>query len=94
MVTSGYRCEKLNAAVGGSDTSYHTKGLAADIQCKDPNKYNIARLFNIVVELDKQKIISVDQVIIEHNSRGSWWVHVSSKTDQRRNRHQYMSIVK
>ena len=30
-VTSGYRCEKLNNAVGGSKTSQHRFGQAADI---------------------------------------------------------------
>jgi len=32
-VSSGYRCEKHNKAVGGSDTSSHMKGLAWDIEC-------------------------------------------------------------
>jgi len=71
MVTSGYRNEELNRIVGGSSSSYHMKGLAADLQCKNPNRFEIARLFNIVVELDKQKIISIDQVIIEHNKTGA-----------------------
>ena len=30
-VTSGYRCEELNSAVGGSLTSYHRFGYAADL---------------------------------------------------------------
>ena len=30
-VNSGYRCEALNVAVGGSKTSQHRYGLAADI---------------------------------------------------------------
>lgn len=33
-ITSGYRCEKHNAAVGGSKNSAHVDGLAADIHCK------------------------------------------------------------
>ena len=33
-VTSGYICEKHNKEVGGSDTSSHLTGLAADIECK------------------------------------------------------------
>jgi len=31
-VSSGYRCADLNKAVGGSTTSQHTKGQAADIK--------------------------------------------------------------
>ena len=30
VVTSGYRCDALNSAVGGSPTSVHVLGLAAD----------------------------------------------------------------
>ncbi len=32
IITSGYRCIKHNAAVGGSETSSHLKGLAVDIK--------------------------------------------------------------
>ncbi|MDD4986592.1 MAG: D-Ala-D-Ala carboxypeptidase family metallohydrolase [Dehalococcoidales bacterium] len=32
-ITSGYRCEKHNKAVGGSPTSSHCKGLAIDVTC-------------------------------------------------------------
>ena len=31
VITSGYRCEKHNRKVGGSDKSSHLKGLAVDI---------------------------------------------------------------
>ena len=37
-VNSGYRCPKLNAAVGGVATSQHTKGEAADIKAEHPVK--------------------------------------------------------
>lgn len=33
-VTSGYRCLEHNAEVGGVSSSAHTKGYAADIECK------------------------------------------------------------
>lgn len=31
MITSGYRCEKRNAEVGGAPKSYHMTGLAVDL---------------------------------------------------------------
>lgn len=37
-VSSGYRCEALNKAVGGQPTSQHIKGEAADIKCENPAK--------------------------------------------------------
>jgi hypothetical protein len=33
-VSSGYRSPKLNAAIGGSKTSSHMSGLAADFTCR------------------------------------------------------------
>ena len=35
VITSGYRCAKHNAAVGGSPTSSHLHGIAADIAAPD-----------------------------------------------------------
>lgn len=34
MITSGYRCAKHNAEVGGAHNSQHVKGQAADIKVK------------------------------------------------------------
>ena len=31
-INSGYRCQKHNAEIGGSETSSHPKGCAADIE--------------------------------------------------------------
>ena len=33
IINSGYRSPDTNAAVGGTDDSAHTRGLAADIKC-------------------------------------------------------------
>jgi uncharacterized protein YcbK (DUF882 family) len=38
IVNSGYRCKELNEAVGGVETSFHRKGLAADIRCDNPKQ--------------------------------------------------------
>ena len=35
VITSGYRTETWNLKVGGARNSAHTRGLAADILCKD-----------------------------------------------------------
>jgi zinc D-Ala-D-Ala carboxypeptidase len=51
-VTSGYRSEKVNKAVGGVATSQHTKGEAVDLVCRDN-----AKLFNIL------KTMNFDQLI-------------------------------
>lgn len=43
-VSSGYRCPKHNAAVGGATNSYHMKGMAADITIPNHSPSDIARL--------------------------------------------------
>lgn len=73
-VTSGYRSPKLNRAVGGSRTSQHVHGQAADIQV---NGMTVQELFDKIVASG----IPFDQIIQEFDS----WVHISfSKSRQRR----------
>lgn len=66
-VNSGFRCEALNEAVGGSDTSQHRLGEAADITVgtKKGNK----KLFEYIKDN-----LPFDQLINESNFS---WVHVS-----------------
>ena len=67
-VNSGYRCPALNKAVGGSKTSAHQYGLAADITggSREENKI----LFNLIQELE----LPFQQLIDEKNFS---WIHVS-----------------
>lgn len=78
-VTSGYRSPELNSAVGGSKTSQHMKGQAADLVCHD-NK----RLFNLI-----RYNLEFDQLIWENNGA---WVHVSYNEGY--NRKQVLNLEK
>lgn len=40
IINSGYRCKKLNEAVGGVQKSMHTKGLAADFRTREKEDIN------------------------------------------------------
>lgn len=74
-ITSGYRCKKLNSAVGGSKTSQHMTGAAADIKCTATTK---AYLFNLIKEMINNKEIRVGQLIWEYGTKKEPnWVHVS-----------------
>lgn len=42
-INSGYRCVQLNHAVGGVPTSYHTRGLAADIVIPGVSPLDVCR---------------------------------------------------
>lgn len=72
-ISSGYRCPKLNQAVGGVTTSAHKVGYAADIKVKD-----IENLFNFVTEWVKANGIMFDQIFIETKG-SSKWLHVGFK---------------
>ena len=75
IITSGYRCPKLNSAVGGAKNSQHMLGEAADIKCTATSK---AYLFNLIKEMIDKKEIKVGQLIWEYGSKKEPnWIHVS-----------------
>ena len=80
-IGSGYRCPQLNKAVGGVSNSQHTKGEAADL-CIDGDMKKGKRWFEWI-----KQHCQFDQLIWEHNSKGTYWVHVSFRADGK-NRHQ------
>lgn len=63
-VTSGYRSAAVNAAVGGSKTSAHRKGMAADIQPWKNTKKNMLELATLCRKWVLFLSSPVDQVII------------------------------
>lgn len=71
-VSSGYRCLRVNTKIGGSKTSQHMSGQAADIQT-----LSIApeELFQSIKQLD----LPFDQLIQEFDS----WVHISFSDNPR-----------
>ena len=71
-IGSGYRCEKLNKAVGGVYNSQHLKGQAADL-CIAGAIQKGRKWFEYI-----RKHLPFDQLIWEKNPKtGSCWVHVS-----------------
>lgn len=74
-VNGAYRCPELNKAVGGSKTSQHMTGQAADITVGSPD--NNKKLFNLIIEMN----LPFDQLIDEKNFR---WIHVSYSNKHRK----------
>lgn len=77
IVDSGYRCPRLNAAVGGAASSQHVKGEAADIRTLTDTPAENKKLFDLIIKLK----LPFDQLIDEH---GFNWVHVSFGPRHRR----------
>lgn len=83
-VTSGFRAQLLNKAVGGVSTSQYLLGEAADITVGSPDLNK--RLFDLVVSLQKEGKIAFDQLIWEKGSAaGPDWIHVSYRQGSNRN---------
>jgi zinc D-Ala-D-Ala carboxypeptidase len=72
-ITSGYRGPALNARIGGSATSQHSHGEAADMQAPG---LDTLELFKTVIRLG----LPFDQLIYEAQSATVKWVHVSHRS--------------
>ena len=71
-IHSGYRGPAVNAAIGGSKTSQHMRGEAADFHCAGARLETVMRW--IVVESG----LSYGQVILEGHTKGEpTWIHLS-----------------
>lgn len=75
-VTSGFRNNALNKAVGGSPTSGHTKGLCADVI---PLGMDVVEAQKKIIA-NKDKCPSLKKCILEM-VKGSEWLHVEAKTE-------------
>jgi len=85
-ISSGYRSEKLNKAVGGSSTSQHSKGQALDLVATDG--YINKDIFDFI-----KNNLDFDQLIWEFGTnQNPDWVHVSYVKGK--NRKQILKAVK
>ena len=88
-ISSGYRSKELNDAIGGSQTSQHSKGQAIDIDM-DGSSSDVtnADIYNFINDN-----LDFDQLIWEFGTdKNPDWVHVSYTKDK--NRKQKLKAVK
>ncbi len=72
---SGFRCEALNKAVGGKETSEHRLGYAIDFE---PNNQRNKEFWDFMVDYVKTNNINFSQLINEKPRNGiPSWVHFS-----------------
>lgn len=57
-ITSGYRCEDLNKAIGGAENSRHIYGLAADFKVKNFLSHQLVELIRRLPNLPIDKCIA------------------------------------
>ena len=87
-IGSGYRCPQLNKAVGGVSNSQHMKGEAADL-CIDGDLKKGRKWMTWIMEH-----CDFDQLILEHNAKGTYWVHVSFRADGKNRRQVISDLLK
>lgn len=89
IISSGYRCPKLNKLVGGVSNSLHMTGESCDIHLSDQKK--LREWFTWLMDNT-----NFDQLILERASKTSshYWIHVSCRADPSKNRHQVRYLTK
>lgn len=91
IVTSGYRSAALNKAVGGSPSSAHRYGLAADIVPAD-GRISVFKAF--VVKWLKDNAVNFDQYIdelsVDKDGKVTEWVHLGIKSPSGKQRRQFL----
>ena len=81
VISSGYRSPSVNKAVGGSSTSMHEQGLAADIKVEGMTPYQVACAI-------RDSGIVLDQLICEPT-----WVHIGLSLGKPREQYLTMKRV-
>lgn len=87
-IGSGFRSIALNNAVGGVRNSQHIRGEAADL-CIEGDLKQGREWFNWI-----KNHCDFDQLIWEHNSKGSYWVHVSYRADGKNRKQVINNLLK
>lgn len=90
-ISSGWRCDELNKEVGGSATSAHKTGYAADIV---PNKGDLETFFQFAKKWLVDNKVKFDQCAIESDRRGAVWVHIGMYGPNRRQLGQFYRWIK
>lgn len=88
LVNSGFRCELLNKAIGGSKTSAHKTGWAVDLYPKNGKMEDFKKF---VIDFFNGKMW--DQIVLETDGN-KVWIHIGLFNNSGKQRRQIFSIDK
>ena len=86
LVNSGFRCELLNKAIGGSKTSAHKTGWAVDLYPKNGKMEDFKKF---VIDFFNGKMW--DQIVLETDGN-KVWIHIGLFNNSGKQRRQIFSI--
>lgn len=89
LISSGYRSQSLNEAVGGSDSSAHSIGFAIDFTA--PSFGDTRKIAEFLAKELKRKGIKFDQIILEFPESPSSWIHLGYKSQKGEQRGQLLT---
>ena len=89
-ISSGFRCPRLNQAVGGAATSVHKIGAAADMQTPG----NFSKFRDFVKAWLLENNIAFDQLLVEKRKKdGAQWLHIGRINNAGQQRKQIQVMV-
>ena len=90
VITSGYRSPEVNRCVGGAHSSNHLTGCAVDIRCVGIEQaIRYAAILQDIADEWKQDF---DELLIERNRKGRYWVHFAVRPPEEGNRRKTLFI--
>lgn len=92
IISSGYRSPEVNKCVGGVHSSNHLTGCAVDIRCVGVEQ--AIRYAAILLDAADDRQEDFDELLIERNRKGRYWVHFAVRPSKEGNRRKVMLIQK
>ena len=84
FINSGYRSLEVNKLAGGSPSSNHLTGCAVDIRCEGIEQ--ALRYANILLDIADGTKRDFDELFIERNKQGRYWIHFAVRPKDNRRR--------
>ena len=91
IITSGYRSPEVNRCVGGACSSNHLTGCAVDIRCVGVEQS--IRYAAILLDTADEWKQDYDELLIERNRKGRYWVHFAVRPPEEGNRRKTMFLI-
>ena len=88
IITSGYRSPEVNKCVGGAYSSNHLTGCAVDIRCVGVEQ--AIRYAAILLDTADEWKQDYDELLIERNRHGRYWVHFAVRPKDNRRRTMFL----